>query len=63
MLRSIYIANGDKQAIAATFTLAAVLSDVNFMTKEREKAVKRMAYLAARLEGKTPGTDKDSMPE
>lgn len=59
----LYISNGDKQAIATTFEFATLLSDVNYMVKEREKAVKRIEYLKARLEGKTLESENDSVPE
>ncbi len=49
----IYIADGDKKAIAATFNLATVLSDLETLRKEKEKSTKRLAYLNAKLEGKT----------
>lgn len=47
---TIYIAEGDKKAIAATYDLAVVLSDIENMVTEREKALKRQAYLQSKLE-------------
>lgn len=51
----IYLADADKKAIAATFDLAVVLSDIEKMKKEKEKATKRMVYLKGKL---TEPTDK-----
>lgn len=45
----IYLADADKKAIAATFDLAVVLSDIEKMKKEKEKATKRIAYLKGKL--------------
>ncbi len=45
----IYIADGDKKAIAATVELATVLSDLENLKKEKEKATKRIAYLESKL--------------
>lgn len=59
----IYIANGDKLAIATTFEFGMLLSDLHYMKKEKEKAIKRIEYLKARLEGKKPIADTDSIPE
>lgn len=52
----IYIADGDKKAIAATFNLATVLSDIDQMMKERAKAVKKLDYLKGKL-------DKPALPK
>lgn len=49
---TIYIADGDKKAIAATFELATVLSDLENLRKEKEKATKRIAYLKSKLDNK-----------
>lgn len=49
----LYIAEGDKKAIVATFELAAVLSDIESMHQEKEKAAKKIAYLTRKLEGKS----------
>lgn len=46
----IYIAEGDKKAIAATYDLAVVLSDIVKMEKEKEKSQKRIEYLKTKLE-------------
>ena len=46
-------ADGDKKAIAATFELATVLSDLENLQKEKEKATKRIAYLKSKLESNT----------
>lgn len=51
---SMTIADGDKKAIAATFDLATVLSDIDKMSKEREKANKKIAYLNEKLNQKLP---------
>ena len=50
---TIYIADGDKKAIAATIELATVLSDLENLQKEKEKSTKRIAYLKSKLESKT----------
>ena len=47
----IYVAEGDKKAIAATFNLAAVLSDLETLRKEKDKSTRRIAYLKNKLEG------------
>ena len=41
----LYIADADKKAIASTYELAVVLSDIEKLTKEKEKATKKLAYL------------------
>lgn len=48
------IADGDKKAIAATFDLATVLSDIDKIGKEKDKANKKIAYLQGKLEEKKP---------
>ncbi len=45
----IYIADGDKKAIAATYNLGVVLGDIVKMNLEKEKSEKRLAYLKAKL--------------
>ena len=50
---TIYIADGDKKAIAATYDLAIVLSDLENLQKEKEKATKRIAYLKSKLGSNT----------
>ena len=47
----IYIADGDKRAIAATYDLATVLSDVENMRTLKAKSEKKIAYLKAKLTG------------
>lgn len=47
----LYIADADKKAIAATYELAVVLSDIEKLTKEKEKAIKKLAYLEKKLSG------------
>lgn len=49
---TLYIADGDKKAIAATFDLATVLSDLENLQKEKEKSAKRIAYLKSKFENK-----------
>lgn len=44
-----YIADGDKKAIAATYEFAAILSDINRMATEKEKAYKKLDYLKGKL--------------
>lgn len=50
---TIYIADGDKKAIAATFNLATVLSDLENLIKEKDKSTNRIAYLKNKLESST----------
>ena len=38
--------------IASTYELAVVLSDIEKLTKEKEKATKKLAYLEKKLSGK-----------
>lgn len=38
----LYIADADKKAIASTYELAVVLSDIEKLTKEKEKATKKL---------------------
>jgi hypothetical protein len=45
----IYIAEADKKALVATFNLGTVLSDINRMTIEMNKAQKRLEYLGTKL--------------
>ncbi len=45
----IYMADADKKAIVATYDLATVLSDIETMTREREKSQKKKAYLEGKL--------------
>lgn len=47
----LYIADADKKAIASTYELAVVLSDIEKLTKEKEKAIKKLAYLEKKLSG------------
>lgn len=46
----LYMADADKKAVVATYDLAVVLSDIENMSKEKEKAEKKMAYLQKKLE-------------
>jgi hypothetical protein len=46
---SLYLSENDKQAIKATFDLAVVLSDIETMRKEVEKATKKILYLDEKL--------------
>ncbi|MDR3140220.1 MAG: hypothetical protein LBU37_00585 [Tannerellaceae bacterium] len=46
---TIYMADADKKALVATYDLATVLSDVDTLLREREKAIKRKAYLEGKL--------------
>ena len=54
---TIYIADGDKKAIAATFDLAIVLSDLENLIKEKDKSTNRIAYLKNKLESNTENKD------
>ncbi|MEG1544645.1 MAG: hypothetical protein RR382_09015 [Tannerellaceae bacterium] len=44
------MANGDKKAIAATYNLSTVLSDIERISLEKEKAIKKQTYLKGKLE-------------
>lgn len=46
----LYMADADKKAVAATYDLAVVLSDMDNMTKEKDKATKKIAYLQKKLD-------------
>ncbi len=46
----IYIAEGDKKALTATYNLASVLSDIDHLKTEKQKAEKKQAYLKNKLE-------------
>jgi uncharacterized lipoprotein NlpE involved in copper resistance len=46
---TMYMADGDKKALVATYDLATVLSDIDTLVRERDKAVKRKAYLENKL--------------
>ena len=48
---SLYLSENDKQAIKATWDLAAVLSEIETMRKEKEKSTKKILYLDAKLTG------------
>ncbi|MCD8137010.1 MAG: hypothetical protein LUH01_14135 [Parabacteroides gordonii] len=54
---TIYIADGDKKAIAATFDLAIVLSDLENLIKEKDKSTNRIAYLKNKLESNAENKD------
>jgi hypothetical protein len=45
----LYIADADKKALVATYDLAAALSDIDVLTRERVKATKRKAWLEGKL--------------
>jgi len=45
----IYIAEGDKKAIRATYELAMILSDIEHMNTEKDKAIRKIAYLRGKL--------------
>lgn len=46
----IYIAEGDKKALTTTYNLASVLSDIDHLKTEKQKAEKKQAYLKNKLE-------------
>lgn len=46
----IYIAEGDKKALTSTYNLASVLSDIDHLKTEKQKAEKKQAYLKNKLE-------------
>lgn len=47
---TIYMADADKRAILATYDLAVVLTDIENMTKEKDKATKKIEYLTRKLQ-------------
>lgn len=47
---TIYMADADKRAILGTYDLAVVLTDIENMTKEKEKATKKIEYLTRKLQ-------------
>ncbi|MDR1499744.1 MAG: hypothetical protein LBI58_02055 [Tannerellaceae bacterium] len=47
---ALYMGDADKEAIAATYNLAAILTDIYTLTAERSKAAKRKEYLEGKLE-------------
>jgi hypothetical protein len=47
----ITISRSDKEAMIKTFDFSVVLSDIDRLQKEKEKASKRMAYLQGKVEG------------
>ncbi|MGM9758988.1 MAG: hypothetical protein ACI30I_02595 [Parabacteroides sp.] len=46
---TIYMADADKKALVATYDLAILLSDVDQMVKEKNKATKKLEYLSGKL--------------
>lgn len=46
---TIYMAESDKKAVVATYNLASALSDIYQMTREKNKALKRIDYLTNRM--------------
>lgn len=46
---TIYMADADKKALQMTFPLASTLSDIEIMTKEKEKAQKKITYLQGKF--------------
>ncbi|WP_348524228.1 hypothetical protein [Parabacteroides sp. PH5-8] len=46
---TIYLAEADKKALIATYNLASVLTDIDVLTTEREKSVKKKSYLEGKL--------------
>lgn len=45
----IYIADGDKKAIAATYEFALVLGDIDQLSKEKNKSLQRIDYLKRKV--------------
>jgi hypothetical protein len=45
----IYLDETDKKAVISIYELAAILSDIETMTTDREKAIKKKAYLTGKL--------------
>ena len=54
---SLYLSENDKQAIKATWDLAAVLNDIETMRKEKERSTKIIMYLDAKLTDGDPKID------
>ncbi|MDR1203044.1 MAG: hypothetical protein LBL58_15635 [Tannerellaceae bacterium] len=44
-----YMADADKKALVATYDLATVLTDIDTLIRERDKAIRRKAYLEGKL--------------
>lgn len=47
---TLYMADADKKAVSATYDLAVVLSDINNMIQEKDKASKKITYLQKKLD-------------
>ena len=47
---NIYMSEADKKAIIETYNLATVLSDIENLTNEKNKATKKIAYLKGKLD-------------
>lgn len=45
----LYLNETEKKTIASTYELAVILSDIDKMNKEKEKSIKKIAYLAGKL--------------
>lgn len=45
----LYLNDVEKKAIASTYELALILSDIDKMNKEKEKSIKKIAYLVGKL--------------
>ncbi|MDR1676290.1 MAG: hypothetical protein LBR86_07475, partial [Tannerella sp.] len=48
---SLYLGENDRKAIRATYDLAVVLKDIEFMRREKEKSAKKIRYIDSKLAG------------
>jgi hypothetical protein len=48
---ALYLGENDKKAIRATYDLAVVLKDIEFMRREKEKSMKKILYIDSKLAG------------
>ncbi|MDR2764206.1 MAG: hypothetical protein LBB90_04165 [Tannerella sp.] len=48
---SLYLSENDRKAIRATYDLAVVLKDIEFMRREKEKSMKKIRYIDSKLAG------------
>ncbi|MDR2138778.1 MAG: hypothetical protein LBP50_04435 [Tannerella sp.] len=54
---SLYLGENDKKAIRATYDLAVVLKDIEFMRRGKEKSVKKLLYIDSKLAGNNGDTE------
>lgn len=54
---SLYLSENDKKAIRETYDLAVLLSDIEAMRIEKEKAIKKIMYIDEKLKASLPDTN------